>query len=265
MALGTSSPVVIGVNPGGGGGGWGGVRGGEFRIVSLYIFYIYSFYIYSIYIYIYISDFISKNCDFISKNCDFISHNPEKKVRIVRKKSKELRDIFLQFWKHISLFFFLKIEFCEIQTRNSDFFSHKKVTKFSQLRVYISQFCEKSLNCEIKSRNNLFCFYSVAETGFHTIWSVALPKHEIQELTVHLLPNTSHFLHLNYINFFMNQISLKHIPIHIYISVLTQKGGYEHEIDNVSQTYKYELTQRPNSHNHSSEWVKPKDHSWKIA
>ncbi len=165
----------------------------------------------------------------------------------MRKKSKELRDIFLQFWKHISLFFFSQN--WVLWDTNSQFWLFFSQKKFSQLRVYISQFCENSLNCE----------------SFHTIWSVALPKHEIQELTVHLLPNTSHFLHLNYIKFFMNQISLKHIPIHIYISVLTQKGGYEHEIDNVSQTYKYELTQRPNSHNHSSEWVKPKDHSWKIA
>ncbi len=42
--------------------------------------------------------------------------------------------------------------------------------KNSQNCVYISQICEKSQNCEIKSRYNLFFFFffSVAETGFHS-------------------------------------------------------------------------------------------------
>ncbi len=35
------------------------------------------------------------------------------------------------------------------------------------MKVYISQLWEKSQNCEIKSCNNLFILYSVAETGLH--------------------------------------------------------------------------------------------------
>ncbi len=80
----------------------------------------------------------SQNYEFISCNYDFFSRNYDFFLRIVRYKLPILRT-------YQSLF----------PPRPS------KLDFNSQLRVYITQLWEKSQNCEIKSRNNLFFLFFI--------------------------------------------------------------------------------------------------------
>ncbi len=54
-------------------------------------------------------------------------------------------------------------------SHNSDFISRNSKKKVNFVRFKLSITRKKSQNCEIKSRNYFFIFYSVAEKGFHNL------------------------------------------------------------------------------------------------